>query len=113
MPDPDLEIRRGGGGGGRSSRTLDNGGPGLAKFFLSLLASVWSQNKGGNPVLLGPSPRSATPVTASAHYISSGAFSEQSNLWNENDHAVIMNSLPQSSPFLLDALLIIIIRFLQ
>ena len=37
VPDPDLEIRRGGGG---------------------LRASVWSKNKGGGDP--GPSPRSAT-----------------------------------------------------
>lgn len=111
VADPDLGIR----GAGQSSIPLDGrGGGGVVsqKIFSSLRASVWSRNKGG-AVLLGPSLGSATPVAASAHYISSGAFSEQTNLCNVNEHAVIMNSLPQSSPFLPDALLIIRIRFLQ
>ena len=74
VADSDLEIR----GGGQSSIALDKGvGPGLVKIFF--VSSVCSQNKGGGggAVLLGPSPGSATAVAAPAHYISSGAFSEQ------------------------------------
>ena len=111
VADPDLRIR----GAGQSSIPLDGRGGGGArqKTFCPFGPQFGPKIKGGGAVLLGPSLGSATPVAASAHYISSGAFSEQTNLCNVNEHAVIMNSLPQSSPFLPDALLIIRIRFLQ
>ena len=110
VADPDLGIR----GAGQSSIPLDGRGGGWSrkKSFRPFGPQFGPKIKGG-AVLLGPSLGSATPVAASAHYISSGAFSEQTNLCNVNEHAVIMNSLPQSSPFLPDALLIIRIRFLQ
>ena len=91
---------------------MEGGGWSRKKSFRPFGPQFGPKIKGG-AVLLGPSLGSATPVAASAHYISSGAFSEQTNLCNVNEHAVIMNSLPQSSPFLPDALLIIRIRFLQ
>ena len=71
MADPDLEIR----GGGQSSIALDKGGGARSRenFFVP---SVCSQNKGGGPPA-PPPPGSATAVAAPAHYISSGAFSEQ------------------------------------
>lgn len=50
-------------------------------------------------------------LASSAHYTTSGAFSEQTNLCDVNDHAVKL--LPLSSPLLSDALLIIRIRFPQ
>ena len=111
MADPDLDIR----GAGRSSIPLDERGGGgwSRKNSLRPFGPQFGPKIKGGPVLLGPSPGSATAVAASAHYISSGAFSEQTNLCNVNDHAVIMNSLSQSCPFLSDALLIIRIRFLQ
>ena len=47
MPDPDLEIRRGGRG---SSRPLDKGGRSPPPYFLALRASFWSKNRGvGQP----------------------------------------------------------------
>ena len=50
MADPDLELGVGGGGGG-------GGGGGLDLVALSVIFSLFTQNKEGGP---GPSPRSAT-----------------------------------------------------
>ena len=47
VPDPDLEINKGGGGGGRA-------------VIQTLLVSVWSKNKGG----VRPSPPGPTPGSA-------------------------------------------------
>ena len=47
VPDPDLEIRRGGGGGGWSSRPLDKRGQVTPKFFFRPFEPQSGLKKGG------------------------------------------------------------------